>query len=112
MQRSTRIKLGLASAVLVAGLAGGAVAIAGGGESDEPDTEEREAPITGSALDRAKAAALDHVGEGRVTETEVGDEESKYEVEVTKDDGSAVDVQLDEKFNVVGSEADEAGDSE
>ena len=38
--------------------------------------------------------------------TEVGDEESYYEVEVTLDDGSQVDVQLDRHFNVVGSSAD------
>ena len=46
-------------------------------------------------------------GGGRVTGTEVGDEESLYEVEVTLDDGSQVDVQLDEQFRVVGSEADD-----
>jgi hypothetical protein len=41
-----------------------------------------------------------------VTDTEVGDEESLYEVEVTRDDGGQVDVQLDAGFNVVGGEAD------
>ena len=66
-----------------------------------------EAPITGSALGRASDAALASTGEGRVTETEVGDEESYYEVEVTLDDGSQVDVQLDRDFNVVGSEGDD-----
>ena len=43
-----------------------------------------------------------------MTESEVGDEESYYEVEVTLDDGSQVDVQLDENFNVVGDKT-EAG---
>ncbi len=33
-----------------------------------------------------------------VTGTEVGDEESYYEVEVTKADGSQVDVQLNDNF--------------
>ena len=33
-----------------------------------------------------------------------------YEVEVTLDDGSQVDVQLDEEFNVVGTEQDGPGD--
>ena len=46
-----------------------------------------------------------HTGGGKVTETEVGDEESAYEVEVTRDDGSQVDVQLDRDFKVVGDEA-------
>ena len=50
---------------------------------------------------------------GRSLSTEVGDEESLYEVEVTLDGGGQVDVQLDEAFTVVGSEGDdesEAGD--
>jgi len=57
-------------------------------------------------FDRASNAALDHLGEGRVTETEVGDEESYYEIEVTLDDGTQTDVQLDRSINVVGSESD------
>jgi hypothetical protein len=64
------------------------------------DGAEKETPITGSDLEQASAAALDHLGEGRVTDTEVGDEESYYEVEVTLDDGTQVDVQLDESFNM------------
>ena len=94
----------LAAAIVIGGSAGG-LAIATGGDDDE-------APITGEALDRASQAALEHTGEGRVTETEVGDEESYYEVEVTLDDGSQVDVQLDENFNVVGDEADDESEHE
>jgi hypothetical protein len=44
--------------------------------------------------------------------TEVGDEESYYEVEVTLDDGTQVDVQLDADFQVVGSEADGPGEDD
>jgi len=83
-----------------------AVIGAGAGIAVGVGTDDREAPITGSALDQAKAAALQHTGEGRVTETEVDDEESYYEVEVTLADGSETDVQLDRKFNVVSSSAD------
>jgi uncharacterized membrane protein YkoI len=102
-RKTTLISLGAAAAIVAAG-AGVGVAAAGGGD-------DNEAPITGDALDRASAAALEATGEGRVTETEVGDEESYYEVEVTLDDGSQVDVQLDRSFNVVGSSADhEDGD--
>lgn len=90
----------VAAAVLIPG-----VALAAG--SDDDGTE---VPITGPALERASAAALDYVGEGSVTETEVGDEESYYEVEITLLDGSQIDVQLDEAFIVVGSEADGEGD--
>lgn len=45
-----------------------------------------------------------------MTGTEVGDEESYYEVEVTLDNGSEVDVQLDESFAVVGSEGDDGAE--
>lgn len=74
------------------------------------DTSEQELPITGTDLDQASAVALQFTGGGRVTETEIGDEESLYEVEITLDDGRQIDVQLDEQFNVVGSEADGAGE--
>lgn len=100
MHKRTRFAVVAAAgvAIVAAGGAGAAVA-AGGGDDDE-------APITGDDLDRATAAALEHTGGGRVTETEVGDEESLYEVEVTLDDGTQVDVQLDEDFRVVGDERD------
>jgi hypothetical protein len=88
----------------VAVLAVGGVAIAGAAGGGDDDGSERA--ISGSALSKAKAAALEHTGGGSVSETEVGDEESYYEVEVTKDDGSQVDVQLDRGFNVVGGESD------
>jgi hypothetical protein len=41
-----------------------------------------------------------------VSDTEVGHEDSYYEVEVTLDDGSQIFVQLDRDFQVVGDEAD------
>ncbi len=63
----------------------------------------------GKALDRASAAALAHTGGGEVTETEAGDEEGAYEIEVTRADGSQVDVHLDEGFNVLGSVGDDDG---
>ena len=99
MNRKTTLITLAAAAAIVAGGTGAGIAAATGGD-------EQQAPITGDALDKASAAALEHTGEGRVTETEVGDEESYYEVEVTLDDGSQVDVQLDKSFDVVGSSAD------
>ena len=78
---------------------------------NEGGNEAPDQPIGGSDLDRASAAALQHTGGGEVTGTEVGDEESYYEVEVTLDDGSQVDVQLDRDFQVVGSEADDESES-
>ena len=83
--------------------AGAGIAVAGG-------SDDSEARITGSALERASAAALEHTGEGHVTDTEVGDEEGYYEVEVTLDDGSQVDVHLDQDFQVLSTEGDGADD--
>ena len=89
-------------------LVGGLVAIGAvaGTSAAIASSDDAEPPITGDALVKASAAALDHTGGGTVTETEVGDEESYYEVEVTMDDGTQIDVQLDEQFNVVGDEVD------
>jgi uncharacterized membrane protein YkoI len=106
MNKRTKIAIAAASGLVVVAAGGAGAAVAAGGGDDN------ESPITGSDLDKASAAALDHTGEGRVTETEVGDEESLYEVEVTLDDGSQVDVQLDADFKVVGSESDGAGEDE
>jgi uncharacterized membrane protein YkoI len=91
--------------VLVA--AGTAVAVAAGtitlvaAARNDSDT-----PITGPSKTKAMAAAVAFTKGGRVTATEVDDEDSKYEVEVTLADGRQVDVQLDEQFHVVGSNAD------
>ena len=98
MVNKTKVVL-VSALVAVAVIAGTGAALAGGGD----DSEE---PITGDALVEASNAALEYTGGGTVTETEVGDEESYYEVEVTMDDGRQIDVQLDEEFNVVGDEID------
>ncbi|MFQ5556047.1 MAG: hypothetical protein ACE5GB_00810 [Acidimicrobiales bacterium] len=91
-------------ALIVADIA--AAAVAAGTVTTAAGGDDSEVPITGPALERASAVALAHTAGGRVTETEIGDEDSFYEVEVTLDDGSQVDVQLDEDFEVVGSVAD------
>jgi uncharacterized membrane protein YkoI len=113
VEMSKRRKFVIAGASIAALAAGGAgVAAATGNVPGDDENEGSEQAITGSALDQAEAAALAHTGEGSVTETETGDEESYYEVEVTLDDGSQVDVQLDRDFNVVGDEADAEGEDE
>ena len=98
-----------AAAVLTLGI-GTAVAAQQGQEDEAPgrDDDAAEQPITGSPLEKASEAALDHVGGGEVTGTEVGDEEGYYEVEVTRADGSQVDVHLDRGFDVLGTEGDGA----
>jgi uncharacterized membrane protein YkoI len=96
---------GIAIAIAaIAALAAGGAAIAGAaGGGDDKETEKA---ISGQALDRATAAALKQTGGGKVTETEAGDEEGAYEVEVTRADGSQVDVNLDKGFNVISQAAD------
>jgi uncharacterized membrane protein YkoI len=108
--RNRKTALVAAGALAVAAIGGGAAIAAGRDDGSG-------SPITGDALAKAKAAALAETSGGKVTGTEVGDEESYYEVEVTKADGSQVDVQLNKSFAVVGSKDDghdnenEQGDS-
>ena len=107
-----KIKGAVIAAAAIVALALGAAAIAGAAGGDDDGSDKA---ISGQALDRASAAALAETGGGKVTETEVGDEEGAYEVEVTRDDGS----QVDSDFNVLsqvgdndsgGGEEDGSGD--
>jgi hypothetical protein len=100
-----RTKALIAAGILAIGGIGAGVAAAG---SNDDATEGPDTPITGTDVDQASRVALDHVGEGTVTETEEGDEESYFEVEVTKGNGDQVDVQLDRDFNVVGDKTEKA----
>jgi uncharacterized membrane protein YkoI len=103
MQRRT--KLIATSAIVATVIAGGAVAaVAGGGGDDDSD-----APLQGSALDRATDAALAHTGGGTVVETEVGDDGAAYGVEIQLEDGTTVEVNLDRNFDVIGQATDEDG---
>ena len=102
--RSINAKKGLiVAAVAVLLLVGAGVAYAAGSGDDS------SAQPAGSNIEKAKSIALDHTNGGRVTGTEVEDEEGYYEVEVTRDDGSQVDVHLDRNFNVLGTPADHEG---
>jgi len=106
---SSKVKrTGIAIAGIAAlALGGGAIA----GATGNGDDDAAETPITGRALERAKAAAVAHTGGGTVTGTEAGDEEGAYEVEVTRADGSQTDVHLDADFNVLGAEDDGSDDT-
>jgi uncharacterized membrane protein YkoI len=102
MSKKLKRILVLGVAVVALAVGGAALAIAAGGGDDEDDK-----PATGPALERASAAALEHTGGGRVTDSEVGDEEGYYEIEVTLPGGDQVDVHLDRNFKVLGQEGDE-----
>ncbi|MGH3117483.1 MAG: PepSY domain-containing protein [Gaiellales bacterium] len=100
MNKRTKLIIGgVVAATAVAVTAG--FGIAASGDDDQP--------LRGNAFDRATQAALEHVGEGTVTETEAGDGGASYEVEVRLDDGSQVEVQLDSNFEVIGQEGDDDG---
>jgi hypothetical protein len=94
---------------IVTAVGAAAVGVAAGIATAQPQDDGEGTPITGEALTQASEAALAFTGGGTVTGTEVGDEESLYEVEVTLADGSQVDVQLDQNFVVVTSKTDAPG---
>lgn len=96
----------IGAVVLVAGALSAGIAIASAGGDEQP--------LTGSTLEQATDAALAHTGGGTVVETETGDDGAAYSVEIQLEDGSQVEVNLDESFEVIGSEPDDdgPGDSE
>jgi hypothetical protein len=93
---------------IITAIGAATVAVGTGIATAQPDDGEGT-PITGEALTKASEAALAFTGGGTVTGTEVGDEESLYEVEVTVADGSQVDVQLDQNFVVLDSKTEAPG---
>jgi hypothetical protein len=97
VDKKKKLIVGAAVALAAIGLGTGA-AVAQGGDDQ---------PLRGTTYDRATSAALDHVGEGTVTETEVGDDGAAYGVEVRLSDGSQVEVQIDENFTATGVEQDD-----
>jgi uncharacterized membrane protein YkoI len=94
---------------IVTAISAAAVTVGAGIATAQPQDDGEGSPITGEALTKASEAALAFTRGGTVTATEVGDEESLYEVEVTLADGSQVDVQLDQNFAVVDSKTEAPG---
>lgn len=99
MNRKKFVAGAATAAILTLGVGGAGIAYATSGESAEPQA-------TGPNVEQAKSIALDHIKGGRVTGTEIGDEEGAYEVEVTRKDGSQVDVHLDRDFKILSTPAD------
>lgn len=120
------LALVVASVGLAAAAAGGSAAPWARGDDDvagqglrDPETSSVDAaedaeeggdhPISDLAvLERASSAALAWLSErgmsGTVTASEEGDEESRYEIEVTLDDGRELDIQLDDEMRVLGTD--------
>jgi uncharacterized membrane protein YkoI len=88
---------------MLVALGGGAgIAYANGAASAEQ--------LTDPDAEKAKSAAIAAVGGGTVTEVERDDDgygTGVFEVEVTREDGTQVEVHLDGDYNVVGQQADE-----
>jgi peptidase YpeB-like protein len=97
----------IALGVLTVALAGGATGVAYAATNGDSDT-----PLSGGTLQQASEAALAATGGGTVVDSETGDDGAAYGVEVRKPDGKQVEVSLDDKFKVVGQEADEDSPNE
>jgi len=84
-------------------LLGAGIAYANGGDSEEQ--------LTGPDAEKAKSAAITAVGGGTVSEVERddGNGTGAFEVEVTREDGSQLEVHLNGDYNVVGQQADDDG---
>ena len=102
MRTKTKVLIAAGAAVVVAGAAATVSVATGGGDS----------PLTGGELARATEVALEHTGGVRVVESEAGEGSAAYEVGVLLDDGSVIEVQLDENFEVTGSGVDGEGSGE
>ena len=103
MNRRKSLIVAVVAVLATIGIGTGVVLAAGG---------DNDMALKGNARDRATAAALEHVGGGTVIETEAGDDGAAYGVEIRKDDGSVVEVNLDGDYNVTGSEQDDDGSGE
>jgi uncharacterized membrane protein YkoI len=100
---NVRTLLIAAAVAMLLALGAAGIAYANGGDSEEQ--------LTGPEAEKAKSAAIAAVGGGTVTEVEPddGNGTGAFEVEVTREDGSQLEVHLDGDYNVVGQEADEDG---
>ena len=96
-----KVLIGVAAVAILA-LGGTAIAGAAGAFDDDGDVN-----VTGARADRAKAAALEITGGGSANAVERDSEDgATWEVEVTREDGSTVDVRLDESFGLVVIDGD------
>jgi hypothetical protein len=92
---------------LLAAAAVGLLLLVGAGAAYATGSDSSEQQASGPGIEKAKSIALEQTNGGRVTGTEIGDEEGYYEIEVTREDGSQVDVHLDRDFNVLSTPADQ-----
>lgn len=100
MRKRTVVAAGAVGAALAVTVGGVAVGTAG---DDGPASHQ----YTQQQADDATRAALEATGGGEANSVETDHENgATYEVEVTKPDGTTVDVRLDESYDVVVIEGD------
>ncbi|TFD51136.1 hypothetical protein E3T43_17250 [Cryobacterium sp. Hh7] len=88
--------------ILIATAAGVVLLLGGAGIALAVSDNDNDGPLTGETLDRASNAALAEVGPGTVTNADRNDDGgSAYDLEVRLDDGTTVDVELNDAFDVV-----------
>lgn len=91
--------------IAVAGL--GAAAVVAGGAIAQAGGSDGEGNVTGPRADKAVAAALEATSGGTANSVERdGENGATWEVEVTREDGSTVDVRLDAGYDLVVIEGD------
>ena len=128
MQKKTLwITAAAAGAVIILGGTGIAFAATDGFEQEDDtrdsavietsdDTESDDttsAPVADGWLDKASTAALEAAGGGTVTGADVSDDaDHTYSVDVRREDGTEVDVELDSSFAVVRLDEDAADAAE
>lgn len=101
MRKRAMVAAAGVGAVLAA--AGGGVAVATNGGDDGPMSHQ----YTKEQADKVREAALAATGGGTANSVETDSENgATYEVEVTKPDGTTVDVRLDDEYQVVVIEGD------
>ena len=100
MKRKTTWIMTSTAILAVVAAASGIAAAVSSGDSDSP--------VSGADRESAVAAAMAEVGGGAVTDVELDD--GGYEVEVRREDGTEVDVDLDDQFTVIAQDIDAEDD--
>jgi hypothetical protein len=95
------------TAVAAAGLTGALVAAGAGVALGSGGEDDGDVGVTGPEADAATAAALKATDGGKANSVERDSENgATWEVEVTRTDGTTVDVRLDDDYAVVVIERD------
>jgi len=99
MSMRKRAKVAIAGGVLALGLVGAGTALAVSGGNDGGGS------VSGPDADHARAAAVAAAPGGQAGQVRMGsDGGAAYDVDVTKPDGTRLDVRLDRNFAVLGTQ--------